>query len=134
MREFLPRDEFEARFLKPFQTARYVYTPDGWIVWRRGTGDNCELLHIRAFEPRRGHGRRLVRAMLDELEHDRRHPLPGEPPFPYHTVYGFTRVENEGARAFYAALGFVVQVVDGVYADGRAVLFSGEYLRLLGAV
>lgn len=100
---------------------RYIYFPQqGYIVWRRGTGDNTELLHIRTFRKGQGFGRKLVYAMLDQLR--------GDPP--YHSVYGFTRVSNADAQNFYGALGFERQEVKGIYADGRAVLFWQSYERL----
>lgn len=101
----------------PFERVEFYEAAHGYIVWRLGTGGNVELLHIKA-EPRgRGHGRRLFYQMLERLR---------ESP-PYHSIYGFTRVSNEEARAFYGALGFCLQEVAGVYADGRAVLFWAPY-------
>lgn len=56
------------------------------------------------------------------------HAIVDDPP--YHTVYGFTRTTNEEAKAFYAAMGFDLTTVTGVYADGTAVVFSASYKRL----
>lgn len=113
---------FLDRYVEPFRSPSWVYEPDrGFIVWRRGTGDNVELLHVRAAVPHQGHGRWLVYRMLDHL---RANP-------PYHSVYGYTRIGNNRAREFYAALGFRCQEVDGIYAEGAAVLFWGCYTRLV---
>lgn len=93
----------------------------GYVTWRRGTGGNVELFNIKTRDRGKGYGRQLVYAMLDALKADP----------PYHSVFGFTRVSNEEARAFYAALGFRLHEVPGVYADGRAVLFEAPYADLV---
>lgn len=101
---------------------RYHYIPDqGYIIWRLGTGDNTELLHIRTFEKGQGYGRKLVYMMLDRLKWNP----------PYHSIFGFTRVSNVEAQNFYGALGFELQETKGVYADGRAILFWQSYEELL---
>jgi ribosomal protein S18 acetylase RimI-like enzyme len=113
--------EFMARFLRPFQGCDWVFHPSrGYIVWRLGTGDNVELLHIRTFTRGRGFGKELVKEMLKRLK-DRP---------PYYSVFGFTRVSNEEAQAFYGALGFDLTPVSGVYKDGQAILFSGCFTTL----
>lgn len=114
--------EFRTRYLTPFERLSHLYEPErGFIVWRQGTGDNTELLHIKAAELRRGHGRWLVYRMLEHLER--------EPP--YHSVYGYTRVSNRRAQAFYESLGFRCQRLEGIYRDGQAVLFWRDYQGLL---
>ncbi len=94
----------------------------GYIVWRRGTGDNVELLHIRA--TRSGMGVHLLRGMLYALRHDP--PYGGEG-----TVFGFTREGNMKARHWYRDMGFTLTDVEGVYAEGFAVLFSATYKTLV---
>lgn len=101
----------------PFVTVSSYEDETGYVVWRRGTGDNVELLHIHTAERGKGYGRNLVYRMLDELKY--------EPP--YHSVFGFTRVSNDEAKKFYAALGFELVEVPGVYEDRRAILFWQEY-------
>lgn len=109
------------KYLTPYYRTWYLEQQNGYIVWRRGTGDNVELLHIKTNVPGRGTGKQLVVAMLETLK---------EQP-PYCTVFGFTRECNEGSQKFYEALGFDLTTVKGVYQDGSAVLFSQEYLKLL---
>lgn len=104
-----------------FSQASHHATNEGYIVWRRGSGDNVELLHIRAYRKQQGVGKRLLLHMVKELQNDP----------PYKTVFGFTRISNDAARAFYLSLGFTLTEVDGVYADGRAVLFSQSYESLV---
>lgn len=93
----------------------------GRIEWRRGTGDNVELMYLRCTDSRKGYGTALFREILIELT---KHP-------PYHTVYGFTRFSNVPARNFYTKMGFLLTPVQGVYADGIAVVFSRSYHSLL---
>ncbi len=110
-----------AKDLAQWGTVESFQRDEGDIVWRPGTGGNAELLYIHTTEHGKGYGRALVYMMLDDLKSDP----------PYHSVFGFTRVSNEEARAFYAALGFRLHEVPGVYADGRAVLFEAPYADLV---
>lgn len=116
-----PRGVMYRDYITPFAGLHYHADRTGFIVWRRGTGHNVELLHIKTYEKGQGHGRALFFVMLDRLKDDP----------PYHSVYGFTRVSNSEARAFYGALGFQLDEVAGPYADGRAVLFWASYQDLL---
>lgn len=96
----------------------YVRTDDGFIGWRWGTGDNVELVDLQVTGvPRSGGGRRLLVEMLRTLK---RSP-------PHATVFGFTRSSNLDAQRFYAAMGFTLSTVVGVYADGSATVFSARY-------
>ena len=93
----------------------------GYIIWRRGTGDNVELLHIKTVEKGKGFGRRLFYDMLTGLTLDP----------PYYSIFGFTRTSNEDAQAFYGALGFNLQSIEGLYKDGTAVMFWQSYEKLV---
>lgn len=105
-------------------TSTFYYNWDiGFIVWRLGTGRNVELLHIRAWETRKGHGRLLFYKMLDALSAPEAKP--------YHSVYGFTRVSNERSALFYQSMGFHFNLIPGVYKDGEAILFYHEYEDLV---
>jgi ribosomal protein S18 acetylase RimI-like enzyme len=116
------KNDFMQEYVLPFDSVSYEYDPArGFVVWRLGTGGNVELLHIRAFDLRKGGGRSLFYTMLDRLA-DRP---------PYHTVYGFTRVSNTRAAAFYSAIGFNLVQTDGVYKDGKAVIFHQTYRELV---
>lgn len=110
-----------SRYVEPFTNVFRHEEDNGFIVWRRATGDNVELLHIKTYQPGLGTGRVLVLAMLQSLL-----LTP-----PYDSVFGFTRVCNSGAQSFYRALGFELSTVKGVYADGSAILFSQKYSKLL---
>lgn len=121
MHGLIGRDDFLAKYVAPFVEVKWEYEPEGYIVWRHGTGGNVELLHIRTFRPGQGDGRRLVYRMLDLL---RERP-------PYYSVFGFTRASNAEAQAFYGALGFNLQPVNGLYAEGQAVMFWQSYERLM---
>ena len=107
--------------INPFKEIEHEYVENrGYIVWRRGTGDNVELLHIRTFKKGEGHGRKLFYKMLDRLS---KRP-------PYHSVFGFTHVGNSEARLFYGALGFWLRPVVGIYQEGSAILFCQSYKTL----
>ena len=114
--------EFFGTYVEPFERVYHHYSPEkGFIVWRFGTGRNIELLHIRSFALRKGFGRQLMYKMLDALV---------DSP-PYFSVFGFTRVSNERAAGFYEALGFNLQPIKGLYADGEAMMFWQSYEVLL---
>jgi ribosomal protein S18 acetylase RimI-like enzyme len=116
------QNEFMQKYVLPFDSVSYEYDGQaGFIVWRMGTGGNAELLHIKAYELREGLGRALLYKMLDRLA--------DQPP--YHTVYGFSRVSNKRAASFYKAMGFHLVPVDGVYKDGKAIMFWQEYSQLV---
>lgn len=106
----------------PYRKVEYIDSEDGYLVWRVGTGRNVEILHFRAYQPGHGVGRKLLTATLVQLS--------GNPP--YHSVFGFTRAVNQEAQQFYAAMGFTLTTVPGVYKDGQAVLFTATYDYLLG--
>lgn len=108
------------KLINPFVNVQHFESSDGYVVWRRGTGDNVELLHIRSARLEKGGGTRLLAEMVRRL---RDNP-------PYATVFGFTRVENRASHKFYLAMGFSLTVVRGVYADGDAVVFSAPYTKL----
>lgn len=107
--------------VRRYELCDHIVQPNGYIVWRRGTGDNVELLHLRVGEKRRGTGRSLLCRMLEKLRADP----------PYATVFLFTKVDNADAIAFYEAMGFVGTKVSGVYDAGTAVVFSARYDDLL---
>lgn len=115
-------EEMRDKYIRPFKGVSYVYYPlTGFIAWRLGTGNNIELLHLRTTILRKGHGRELFYAMLTTLKY---HP-------PYFSVFGFTRVSNDRAVAFYEAMGFKIQLIDGLYKDGEAYMFWAEYTELM---
>lgn len=101
----------------PYRAVGWHRDDHGYIVWRLGTGNNVELLHLKVYEPGNGHGTRLVKIMLQRLT--------GAPP--YRTVFGFCRSCNANAQEFYRSAGFTTALVTGVYADGDACVFSGDY-------
>lgn len=105
------------KHINPYLRISYHSDEHGYIVWRRGTGGNVELLHLKVKETRKGHGTRLFREMLRQLQ--------AEPP--YAQVFVFTRMENAAARQFYRSMGMIHSTVYGVYADGVAALLSADY-------
>lgn len=113
----ITREELVDRFRNIWS----IHNEKGHIVWRRGTGDNVELLHIRVNDQRRGYGNELVKQMILQLQNDK----------PYSTVFGFTRTNNEVAINFYRKLGFTLSKVDGIYLEQEALVFSQKYDELL---
>src|SRR5579872_6541249 len=103
-----PRRFCSETLVTPFKPVHSLVFDDGmaYVVWRLGTGNNAELLHIQASERFKGY--QLLRAMLNEMRP------------PYATVFGFTRFSNVVARAFYKRHGFTLSKVRGVYDDGAA--------------
>lgn len=107
--------------VRKYMDTHYIDDPNGYVVWRVGTGGNTELLHLKSFPTFKGHGKRLLKKMLKELLKDP----------PYHTVYGFCLGSNHNAMKFYAAVGFEITTIHrGVYKEGGAYLFSQEYDNL----
>lgn len=126
MHDYLSLPDFLTHCVQPFDHCAWTYRKErGFAVWRKGTGGNVELLHIRTFASGKGHGRRLVYALLDRLKDDP----------PYHSVYGFTRTGNAEAQAFYGALGFrLAPAAEGLYREGGATLFWAPYTELVTAM
>ncbi len=106
--------EFEEHYVKKFLPQYYLFSPRyGYIVWRLGTGENVELLHVRSFIPRQGIGTRLVRAMLRELMKNK----------PYYSIFGFTLANNVIARQWYHSMGFNTQECGGPYKGDKSAIF-----------
>ena len=106
--------EFEERYIEKFLPQYYLFSPRyGYIVWRLGTGENVELLHVRSFTPRQGVGTRLVKAMLRELIKNK----------PYYSVFGFSLANNTIAHEWYHSMGFNTQECGGPYKGDKAVIF-----------
>ena len=117
----IPANETIEKYLDPYQQVDIACSPaGGFIVWRKGTGLNVELLHLKVTTEREGEGQALFLQMLRRLQ--------AKPP--YESIFGFTRVSNTAAQSFYLKMGFVLQTVLGVYADGEAILFTETYDRL----
>lgn len=122
MHEWIDRTGFIDKYVQPYWAPEWHYDPGrGYVVWRLGTGENVELLHIRTFAPGLGYGRALFCTLLDRLS--------GRPP--YYSIFGFTRTSNSSAQAFYGALGFHLQPIEGLYKEGSAIMFWQSYGKLL---
>ena len=116
---YLTHAELCAKYLLPYSGVSYLYDKDkGYIVWRRGTGDNVELLHIRTFEHRKGYAKELVKAMLNQLVY--------KPP--YYSVFGFGILRGE-LDEIYMALGFRVIPIPGP-TKSEGILFWQSFEKL----
>jgi ribosomal protein S18 acetylase RimI-like enzyme len=107
--------------VQPYREVGHYQCHNGFIVWRVGTGGNVEILHLKTETARQKTGTHLLKTMLERLK---------ERP-PYATIFGFSRVSNEAAHAFYRAMGFELTRVKGVYDEGAAVVFSARYSDLM---
>lgn len=109
----------------PFSKTNSIDNEHGYIVYRLGTGDNLEILHIRAHEQGHGHGVELIREMLSRIKLENMEP--------YHSVFGFTKIDNTNAQDFYRYLGFILNHCQHVYQDG-AFVFSIPYTDLIESI
>ena len=111
--------EFREKYIDKFQDLYFIFEPDvGYIVWRFGTGENVELLHIRAFTTGKGDGPRLIKMMLEKLK---------ENP-PYFSVFGFLLDENIPMKKVYNKMGFnLVEGLVGPYKHGKSCLMWQDY-------
>lgn len=115
-------DQFYKTYISEFKELNFIFEQDyGFIVWRIGTGNNIELLHIKTFKKRQGIGKALIIKMLEELKTNK----------PYHSIFGFTRIDNLEAEKFYLALGFNIQNINGIYKDGKCKIFWSSYEDLV---
>lgn len=95
----------------------YFYGDDGYIVWRRSTGDNIEILFIEVKEKGKGIATRMVSYMCHVEK-------------PFHSVFVFRLKGNESAGHFYRHLGFEETEVKGIYKGDDAVLGVVNYETL----
>lgn len=102
--------------VRHYRDLRYLHKPHvGYVVWRVGTGDNLEIVFVRAAEPGHGYGKRMLREMVAAVT--------SVGPRPYHSVYAYRLRSNEQAGRFYRALGFrEVDLGASVYRDDGTVL------------
>ena len=110
--------DFLAKYVDGFKGVFHVFDARrGYIVWRRGTGGNFEILHLRAFQLRRGYATSLIRQMLEQLKHNP----------PYFSIFVFMLGENKNAQGAYEALGFKLQRVRGLYKTDDAFIGTASY-------
>ena len=89
---------------------RIVLDEDGldFLDWRPGSGRSVEIFDIVVnSERRKGHGRKLVEKLLQAIE-----PRTS-------LIFAVTRISNEVAAQFYAAVGFrILGRLHNFYRDG----------------
>jgi ribosomal protein S18 acetylase RimI-like enzyme len=87
---------------------RTIVHVGGHLKYRLGLDSSVEIYDLFVDEERRrsGIGRKLVERLLRD---------------DHHSVYAFTRVQNEMARAFYRAVGFREVIMPEFYRGGDAV-------------
>lgn len=86
-----------------------------YLEWRYAPGQTAEIVDIKVLSKRlEGRGRHLVETLLQELKSK-------QETYPVKLLYAFARADNEIARGFYVALGFVeINRLPGFYRDGRS--------------
>ena len=110
--------EFYSHYIKKYLPQYYMYFPGhGYIVWRFGSGENIELLHIRSFKIGQGLGQRLIKAMLRE---NKNHP-------PFHSVFGMTLASNTSAIKMYTKAGFKTMECPFPYKGGNSIIFYQRF-------
>jgi ribosomal protein S18 acetylase RimI-like enzyme len=116
--------DFLKKYILPFLKINYVFWPTkGFIVWRKGTGENIELLHIRTFDSNKGYAKQLVKEMIKRIQ---KNP-------PYYSIFGFglTTPEKPHLKEIYKKLGFNVSGdIPGPYKGGSSFLFYQSYEEL----
>lgn len=111
-------EDFYSYYIEKYLPQYFMFFPGvGYIVWRFGTGENVELLHIRSFKTGHGFGQRFVKCMLRELK---------KTP-PYYSVYGMTLASNLPAIKLYEKLGFITMECPFPYKEGNSVVFYQEF-------
>lgn len=120
--EIYDLEQFKAKYVKPYDALEYVFWPEkGYVVWRPGSGNNTELLHIRTFVNGKGYSKELIREMLSQLK--------ANPPF--FSVFGFALSNRSELKAIYQALGFNISPdIEGMYKGGPMFMFSQSYQQL----
>lgn len=118
MSDCLTWGEFLDKYHKPYRGLGHIFWPDkGFIVWRLGTGQNTELLHIRSFVPRQGYGKELLKEMLRQIN-------------PYYSVFGFG-LQSRSVEGFYQKMGFRIIPMPGPTKD-EGILFWQSFEKLRG--
>lgn len=114
-------EEFSKKYLEKFRELKYIFEPEkGFIVWRVGTGENIELLHLRTFYQGKGYARELIGKMIRQLE---KNP-------PYHTIFGFALASRSNLKEIYIKLGFNVTEEIPVPYKEPSFIFWQEYVKL----
>ncbi len=111
---------FKKKYISEFSDIFYIFIDNiGFIVWRIGTGNNIELLHIKSFVKRKGYGSLLLRLMILELS---KKP-------PYYSIFGFALYKNKEARFFYKKNGFNVFKCPFPYKTDSSIIFSQSFKK-----
>lgn len=107
--------------IHPYEKIYTIQDQRGYLVWRHGTGNTVEILHLEASARRLGYGRSLVRHLLSDLY---------DSGFDVSTVYGFTRERLVQAQVFYVGIGFNLISLKDYYGDGGSVMFRQKFVDL----
>lgn len=121
MKEKITLKEFKNKYIKKFKGLDFIYWQDkGYIVWRVGTGENTELLHIRTFTKNKGYAKELIKALVKKLD---KNP-------PYFSIFGFSLVSEERKylKDVWQKLGFnISNEIQGIYKGGPTIIFFQNF-------
>lgn len=97
-----------------------------YLEWRYAPGQTAEIVDIKVLSERvRGKGRALVETLVNHLKSK-------QAAQPVRLLYAFARADNEIARGFYTAIGFIEVVrIPNFYRDSqpaRDAILWGYYL------
>lgn len=115
-------DDFINKYIEKFKGVDFIYWPEkGFIVWRQGTGENIELLHIRTFVQKNGFAKELIAEMIKKIQ---KNP-------PYYSIFGFGLSSRKDLKIIYQRLGFnVTPDMSGPYKSSLSFLFYQSYENL----
>ncbi|MEK7635650.1 MAG: hypothetical protein AAB405_01005 [Patescibacteria group bacterium] len=115
---------FLKKYILPFIRIHYIFWPaKGFIVWRKCTGENIELLHIKTFKHNKGYAKELIKEMIKKIQKN----------LPYYSISGFSLATPDRIylKEVYKKLGFEVSDdIPGPYKDGPSFLFYQSYEKL----
>ena len=115
-------DQFFDHYVREYLPQYYLFFPNkGYIVWRLGTGENIELLHVRAFKTGQGLGPRIIKEMLREIKKSR---------VPYYSVWGLLLASNEPMIKTYQKMGFNLHECPGPYKHGPSIMMWQSFEKL----
>lgn len=115
---------FFKKYIIPFIGIHYIFWPTkGFIVWRKCTGENIELLHIKTFNHNKGYAKELVKKMVKKIKKS--------PPYYSISGFGLATPDRIHLKEVYKKLGFEVSDnIPGPYKGGPSFLFYQSYKKL----
>lgn len=115
------QENFYKKYIEQYTSCKFIFVPKiGYIVWRLGTGENIELLHIRTFSQGKGHGGWLIKSMIFDLKNSP----------PYYSIFGFSLASNVRAIGMYRKAGFKIIECPFPYKYDKSIIFCESFVNL----